>query len=79
MTEFETRLLNLLKDTRDQLFNINDSIYDLTKTIEIESEHLKDIDAGIFQQTQDSTLVDTLKDLQTNISDIAKILKNKKL
>ena len=77
MTDFETRLLFLLKDTRDQLFNINDSIYDLTKTIKTKSEHLRDINDGLFEQTEHSTFVDTFKDVETHLSEIAKILKNK--
>jgi len=77
MTDFETRLLNLLKDTRDQLFNINESIYQLNKTIETQFEHLKEIDDSIFQQTHDSNLVDQIKDIKYEFIEIAKILKNK--
>ena len=77
MTDFETRLLNLLKETRDQLFNINDSIYQFNKTIERQLEHFREIDDSIYQQTHDSTFVDEIKDIKCQFTEIAKILKNK--
>ena len=77
MTDFETRLLNLLKDTRDQLFHINDSIYQFNKTIKTQSEHFREIDEAIYQQTHDSTFVDQIKDIKYEFIEIAKILKNK--
>jgi len=77
MTDFETRLLNLLKDTRDQLFDINNSIYDLNITMKIIYEELKEIDDSVYQQTHDSTLVENIKDIKYEFSEIAKIIKNK--
>ena len=77
MTDFETRLLNLLKETRDQLLNINDSIYQLNKTIERQSEHFREIDDSIYKQTHDSTFVDEIKDIKYEFIEIAKIFKNK--